>query len=83
MINISFSNSDNPSIIFSLLTPGGHEESGFTDVVSVIVVVGIIAEGSIIEVLVVEIKVVEVAEVVVSGMNSVLIFILALFFLLT
>ena len=81
MMNISFSNSDNPSIIFSLLTPGGHEESGFTDVVSVIVVSGIISDGSIIEVLVVEISVVEVVEViVVSGMNSVLIFIFSIFF---
>ena len=84
MINISFSNSDNPSIIFSLLTPGGHEESGFAVVVSVIVVVGIISDGSIIEVLVVAITVVEVVEVVeVSGMKSVWIFILSYFFLLT
>ena len=68
-------------MIFSLLTPGGHEESGFTDAISVIVVAGIISDGSIIEVLVVEISVVEVVEVdVVSGMNSVLIFIFITFF---
>ena len=80
MMNISFSNSDNPSMIFSLLTPGGHEESGFTDVISVTVVDGIISDGSIIEVLVVAIAVVEVVEVVeVSGMKSVWIFIFSYF----
>ena len=69
---------------FSLLTPGGHDESCSVVVISAIAVVMTISDGSIIEVLVVEIAVVEVVEViVVSGMNSVLIFILALFFLLT
>ena len=57
---------------FSLLTTGGHDKSGFTDVISTIFVVGIISDGSIIEVVVVKLSVVEVVEVVVgSGMNSV------------
>ena len=57
-MNISFSNSDNPSMSFSLLTPGGHEESGLTDVTSVTVVDGIISDGSINVVVVVEVVVV-------------------------
>ena len=71
-MKISFSNSDNPSINFSLSTLGGHEKSGFTDVISAIDVIGIISEGTMTEVVVVEISVVEVVEVgVVIGMNSV------------
>ena len=57
-MNISFSNSDNPSMSFSLLTPGGHKESGLTDVTSVTVVDGIISDGSINVVVVVEVVVV-------------------------
>ena len=83
-MNISFSNSDNPSMNFSLLTPGGHEGSGFIDVISAIVVVGIISEGRMTEMVVVEVvvvSVVEVVEVVVgSGMKSVSIFIFAFYF---
>ena len=80
-MNISFSNSDNPSMNFSLLTTGGHDKSGFTDVISTIFVVGIISDGSIIEVVVVKLSVVEVVEVVVgSGMKSVSIFIFLFYF---
>ena len=58
MMNISFSNSDKPSMNFSLLTPGGHEESCSVVVKSAIVVVEIISDGSIIVVVVVEVVVV-------------------------
>ena len=83
MIKISFSISESPLIRFSLFTPGGYDESGFPDVISAIVVVGIISEGKMTEMVADEVVVVEssVVEVVVgSGMKSVSIFIFALYF---
>ena len=83
IMKISFSNSDNPSMRYSLLTPGGYDESCSVVVITVIVVVGIISEGIIIVVVVVEVVVVEVVVLVVSGMKSGSIFIFSYFFLLT
>ena len=60
IMKISFSISESPLIRFSLLTPGGYDESGVTDVISAIVIVGIISEGIVVGVAVVEVVVVEV-----------------------
>ena len=83
-MKISFSISESPLIRFSLLTPGGYDESGCPDVISAIVVVGIISEGKMTEMVadeVVVVSVVEVVEVVVgSGMKSLSIFIFAFYF---
>ena len=81
IMKISFSISESPLIRFSLLTPGGYDESGFPDVISAIVVVGIISEGKMTEMVADEVVVVSVVEVVVgSGMKSLSIFIFAFYF---
>ena len=64
---------------YSLLTPGGYDESCSIVVISVIIVVGITSEGIRIVVVVVEVVMVEVVKLVVSGMKSVSIFIFRIF----